>query len=364
MKYIVYLTTNTKSKINGINRIYVGVHQTENPEIFDGYIGCGVYVNKPSSYRNPHTVFQYAVKKYGTDAFIRTTLFVFDNKHDAYEKEKEIVNKDFISQSHVYNMIVGGIYQYPRNALYQFDENGKLVNTWDGLISASEFYGYSPKNFLSSIRNRILFLNCFWSYNEHIDVGNFKKEPFLKITYLYDKNGKLIEQFDSMTQCAKYIQYSTADVCRAIQYQKLIKDKYYVSYKLTDEFHPKPRIVFYKQKFYLYKESGEFVGEFVGKEIMPIIKMYSWDKMYNIFYRNKQWYKDFYISLEKIESVPKKKIGNGFIIDIYTKFGEYIETLKSAKEVREKYKISSSALKNIQYGDKYFENYIFKYHTQ
>ena len=36
MKYIVYKTTNL---ING--KIYIGVHRT-NPDIFDGYIGCGV----------------------------------------------------------------------------------------------------------------------------------------------------------------------------------------------------------------------------------------------------------------------------------------------------------------------------------
>ena len=36
MNYIVYKTTNL---ING--KIYVGVHRT-NPDIFDGYIGCGV----------------------------------------------------------------------------------------------------------------------------------------------------------------------------------------------------------------------------------------------------------------------------------------------------------------------------------
>jgi hypothetical protein len=57
MKYIVYLTKNLKSKINGINKIYVGVHKTKNPEIFDGYIGCGVYIQQPSTYMYPKTPF-------------------------------------------------------------------------------------------------------------------------------------------------------------------------------------------------------------------------------------------------------------------------------------------------------------------
>lgn len=37
MKYIVYKTT---CLVN--NKIYIGVHGTENPEIFDGYIGDGI----------------------------------------------------------------------------------------------------------------------------------------------------------------------------------------------------------------------------------------------------------------------------------------------------------------------------------
>ena len=57
MKYIVYLTKNKLEKVNGINRIYIGVHATENPAIFDGYIGCGVYINQPSTYINPKTPF-------------------------------------------------------------------------------------------------------------------------------------------------------------------------------------------------------------------------------------------------------------------------------------------------------------------
>jgi hypothetical protein len=55
MKVIVYCTTNIINK-----KIYIGVHVCKS-EKFDGYIGCGVYVTKPSTYNHPKTAFQYAV---------------------------------------------------------------------------------------------------------------------------------------------------------------------------------------------------------------------------------------------------------------------------------------------------------------
>ena len=103
MKYIVYLTTN---KIN--NKIYVGVHSTENPNIFDGYLGCGVFNNAPKTYKNGGTIFQNAVAKYGPNNFYRQTLKIFDNKESALAFEKEIVNDEFIERTDVYNMVIGG----------------------------------------------------------------------------------------------------------------------------------------------------------------------------------------------------------------------------------------------------------------
>ena len=63
MKYIVYQTTNL---IN--NKIYIGQHKTKDPNIFDQYLGCGIKVNMPSSYENPCSPLQYAVKKDGSIA--------------------------------------------------------------------------------------------------------------------------------------------------------------------------------------------------------------------------------------------------------------------------------------------------------
>ena len=140
MKYIVYLTKNLKSKINGINRIYIGVHQTENPDIFDGYLGCGVYINQPSTYMYAKTPFQKAVKKYGTDAFERTVLFIYDSKEEAYKKEEELVDINFIKQDYVYNACLGGIAYCNYKKLYQFDLNGNLRKVWEYSKEAYDFY--------------------------------------------------------------------------------------------------------------------------------------------------------------------------------------------------------------------------------
>ena len=74
MKYIVYLTTNTVN-----NKIYIGVHGTEDPEIFDGYIGNSINIFETNSeLKHPKLPFHKAVKKYGYSAFRRITLKVFD----------------------------------------------------------------------------------------------------------------------------------------------------------------------------------------------------------------------------------------------------------------------------------------------
>lgn len=101
MKYIVYCTT---CLVNG--KIYIGVHKTKDPNVFDGYIGNGV--EKGYALKNPKTAFQHALKKYGYKNFRRTTLFVFDTEEEAYAKEAEIVNYDFVKRRDNYNTALGG----------------------------------------------------------------------------------------------------------------------------------------------------------------------------------------------------------------------------------------------------------------
>lgn len=122
-KTIVYLTENTVN-----HKIYIGVHNTENPWKFDGYIGNGVNVFHPHTIKHPSCPFHYAVKKYGFDNFRRYVLRVFDKREDALELERQLVNEDFIRRDDTYNITIGGgDPPVTEKMVYQYDLSGKFI---------------------------------------------------------------------------------------------------------------------------------------------------------------------------------------------------------------------------------------------
>jgi len=89
MIYYLYKITNM---IN--NKIYIGVHKTEN--INDGYMGSG-------------KIIKHAVEKYGIHNFKKEILEYFSDFNSALKRESEIVTEDFLSRQDVYNLRRGGL---------------------------------------------------------------------------------------------------------------------------------------------------------------------------------------------------------------------------------------------------------------
>ena len=365
MKYIVYLTTNLKSFYKGQNKIYIGVHKTENPDIFDGYLACGCWANQPSSYKYPKTPIQYAVKKYGVKAFKRQTLYIFDTAEEAYAKEKEIVNIDFINQGHVYNATIGGIGGNAGLPLYQFDLNGNLVKVWQYSLEAYEFYGIPQKQFEYAIHDRHPLLDSYWSRKDSININDYytTKQGQPKTVHLYSKDGKWLNEFNSIKECAEFINSSESAVSKAVDNSRLVNNQYYISEKLFDEFIPKARKQYINTLFYIYKEPCQLIGKGIGKQIMSILKCNSWNTIRDAIRYKNRWYNDFYISETELSVLPPRS-RKSIQIDVYDKYGNFIETLNSVADTKKKYKIHASQIKNIQLGDKYIGNYIFKYHAQ
>jgi len=86
--YIIYKTT---CKVN--NKIYVGQHKTN--DINDSYIGSGSLIRED-------------IAKFGKHMFSREILFECKDSKELDEREKEIVDEDFIKRDDTYNVQIGG----------------------------------------------------------------------------------------------------------------------------------------------------------------------------------------------------------------------------------------------------------------
>ena len=75
-----------------------------------------------------------------------------------------------------------------------------------------------------------------------------------------------------------------------------------------DEFVKHPRKSYLNMTFYVYNVNNDFIGKFVGKELMNVINLHSWSYINHIFTKNKNWYKDFYISKEEINGLEMEYV--------------------------------------------------------
>jgi adenine-specific DNA methylase len=84
--YILYKTVNI---ING--RYYIGVSNT-----------------RKKYYKGSGTALREAIRYYGPKNFKREIIATFETYEEAYKREAEIVNEDFVADPQTYNIKVGG----------------------------------------------------------------------------------------------------------------------------------------------------------------------------------------------------------------------------------------------------------------
>lgn len=359
MKWIVYLTTNTVNK-----KTYCGVHQTEDPDVFDGYIGCGVYVNQPSSYNHPKTLFQQAVHKYGPSKFIRHILKVYDNENDAYNLESTIVDNRWVNSAKTYNMIKGGKILYDTSKqVYQFDMHGSLINIWKNSVEINKFFN-SSASITDIINNKRTFMGYIWSFDQDININEYQFSCKRGSISQYNLNGELIEVFLHTQQAAQKLDISRESITLAVYKQKPYMNCYFlksdvdISVILRNKFHHSLN----RRPIYRYCLDGKFDKEFstTSEAIKNTPNTYP-SSLKNAVVNgykcgNYLWsYKrcENYFNLENPKEYLKpRKIGQ------YDLNGNLIKIWNSYKECKEVYKycnrVCNGNLKSTQ-------GYIFKY---
>lgn len=355
MKTILYIT------INQINqKIYIGIHDTENPEIFDGYLGCGCNRNIPSSYKKSKTAFQYALNKYGVDAFKRYTLKVYDTREEALRAEQEIVDEEFIKRKDTYNMIVGGINTPVQSVeVHQYDLSGKYIQSWDSILDAAEIHGCSDAAIGSAIKFKTTSMRYLWSKDkcEQLDVSEFIIDDIREI-YEYGFDGNYITKYNSTIEIASKYNINIATINRGIQGKYKVLGKYY-SLKKFDKFIAPKSIKIRDSKIYLYNLDGSFYKEYESP--ISCAKSFGLKNSSEISsaIRLQRTFKGYQVSIEKIEFMkncsPKNQKQE---VDQFDLDGNYIKTFNSITEAINLY---GQGVKRVIKGhNKHCKNFIFK----
>lgn len=262
MKYVVYITINL---CNG--KFYIGVHRT-NPDIFDGYIGCGIY--RSGQARKDYALHK-AVKKYGYENFKRTIIQIFpdteEGKKEAFALEKILVNETLLRSKSTYNTALGGresSTEYLFKTVYMFDLNGNYLRSFKNSREAAMFINpENQDNIRSSIKNNCLgttqsSYGYFWSYKKEFTYSVETRE-----IAQYTINGKFLRTFKSITQAE--VELSLNSIKQAIR-TKGSAGGYQWRYYEGDT-SDIPTLINVKTKnlqlpILMYDKSGKFIKEF------------------------------------------------------------------------------------------------------
>ena len=271
MKHIVYKTINLDN-----NKIYIGVHQTEVPEIFDGYLGNGLWTNDLYLLRNPKEPFHFAVAKYGIEKFRRETLMIFDNRQDALDLERWLVTKEFINRKDTYNITLGGGDPPTGNKLiYQYNLDGSFVKSWNSVSEAAKYFNCSGSSIGRAVLDKTPSNGFFWSSEKVnlLNLDNFHINENKRKVYLYDLNGNYQQEFNSISDGAKFVNDTPKKILSAIKGMYKVRQKWYASFKKNNKIQIPKNRSFKDLKIYQYDLNGDFIREFKNKkEVKRIFK--------------------------------------------------------------------------------------------
>ena len=324
MNWIVYLTTNL---IN--SKIYIGVHKTENPDIFCGYIGDGINIFHPSSYNNPQTPFQCAVKKYGINNFKRNTIKIFDNEKDAYLLEALLVDSDFILRKDTYNVKLGeqggsGMLK----EVYQYDLNWNFIKKFSTIKDAAKSINESDVTLTSKIFKKEAYNNYFWTFDEikQIPTDYIIKD---KSVYMYNQLYEFERRFESIQKAAEFLEVRHSNISRAIYGKYLIKNHYFSNEKL-DKFIPKSETSIRGKMIFLYNLDGTFYKQYnTPNDCAKEFGLNGTSSISSAIRLNSIFRKKYQISLEKVSKMEDKTIINTKKIGQFDKNGNLIKEYQS-----------------------------------
>jgi len=230
----------TINKIN--NKIFVGVHETETPNKFDGYLGEGVWIDNPNTYNKGKKHLHNAILRHGVKAFVRITLRTFTKKLDALNLEAKIVTKEFVSRIDTYNTVIKSKRQIEndldKNFINQYNKEGILLNTFNNTVIAGQKLDLDPKAIMQSIFKKKQYAGYYFldQLTNIYEVLNNKQKSNKRPVYRYLKTGEYDKEYKSTIEAIRDVPSLSRHILLNSLINRRIGKDYYWSYIKTDNY--------------------------------------------------------------------------------------------------------------------------------
>ncbi|WPR72339.1 NUMOD1 domain-containing DNA-binding protein [Flavobacterium sp. NG2] len=159
--------------------------------------------------------FQEAIGTYGPEAFTWQQLDTASNPNELAEKETMYIY-DFKALEEGYNGDCGGGFQ---KLVYQYNENGILIETYNSLTEIKETLGIDKRRISSACLNSTMYDGCFWSYRlleKIIPKTDFR----VKAVNQYSLNQEFIETFKSASEASRLTGISKTCIARCCRAER------------------------------------------------------------------------------------------------------------------------------------------------
>ena len=153
--------------------------------------------------------FHNAISTTGADNFKWEQIDTASNPNELAEKETKYIY-DFKAQEEGYNGDCGGGFQ---KLVYQYNENGILIETYASLTEIKETLGIDKQRISSACLNSTMYDGSFWSYRK-LEKIIPKTDLRIKAVNQYSLNQEFIENFKSASEASKLTGISKSCITR------------------------------------------------------------------------------------------------------------------------------------------------------
>lgn len=99
-----------------------------------------------------------------------------------------------------------------RIKVYEFTLDGKLIKIWDKLMDFTNLEGYSENGVRSAIKNKKEYHGSYWSYEDTIDISEYKS-PFKYKIICNEKD----YYFKNQSELSKFLHISPSQLCTKLK---------------------------------------------------------------------------------------------------------------------------------------------------